>query len=519
MKTATRGQAWLQALHDRLRFRQGVLGVFSPKRIMMTAGVLLLAQAAALAHFGDRPTGVLLSESIQLVIGILCILASLQAFSRSTTVARYYWRWLALTFSVWSVAQGFGVYIDISSDLSLEPVDDLLFFVSVIPFGMLIFLDPDHEPNRFDRLHLLDFLQACIFWVCVFLYFSPSLGLPQPFVIMGRPTWTRGIAFNGMLVATFLLRALLTKSPVVRRFFGRMAIFLLLSGMADTYADKVQPGQWFDLVWSLLLGIPLAIAATWERAEGVVVAASERAQRIVINQFFPLLYPFFSLLILAQMARSHIAIASTILIIGFVGLGARTLIIQHRLARAQDTLEFDATHDSLTRLWNRGTVIESLQRELQRSERRGDSLGLMIADLDHFKTVNDTYGHLVGDMVLQEVAKRLAASVRNYDSVGRYGGEEFLVVVPNCSGEDIVASGERLRQRIDGLPIATNAGPVTVTISVGVVSVAIGHTPMNYLALLRLADTALYRAKANGRNRVESAGFVCDSALLGTLTP
>jgi two-component system cell cycle response regulator len=235
----------------------------------------------------------------------------------------------------------------------------------------------------------------------------------------------------------------------------------------------------------------------------------------VINQLFPLLYPFFSLLILVQMARSHAVIASTILIIAFVVLGVRTLVIQHRLVRAQDTLEFDATHDTLTGLWNRGVVIESLQKELQRSERSGDSLGVMIADLDHFKKINDSYGHLIGDVVLQEVARRLASCVRSYDSVGRYGGEEFLVVVPNCRAEDIVASGERLRRRIADLPIATTAGPIAVTLSIGVVSAAIGNGSLNYLALLRMADDALYRAKFNGRNRVESARFRDDEVPAG----
>jgi diguanylate cyclase (GGDEF)-like protein len=508
--THMQGKEYIQVPLSRLKT---LLDIFSPRRMLLAAAGLLLAQAAALAIFGDQPPGVLLSELIQLVIGILCILASAQAFCRSADVARYYWRWLVLTFSVWALAQGLGVYIDIFARVSLEPLDDLLFFVSVIPFGMLIFLDPDHEPNRFDRLHLLDFLQVCVFWVSVFLYFSPEFTSAKPFVIAGRFNWTRSIPFDGVLVATFLLRALLTKSPVVRRFFGRMAIFLFFSAIADSYADNLQPGHWFDLIWSLLLGIPLAIAATWKKGEMAGTASRERAQSIVINQFFPLLYPFFSLLILVQMARSHTTLASIILILGFVVLGARTLVIQHRLVRAQDTLEFDATHDTLTGLWNRGVVIDSLQKELQRSDRSGDSLGVMIADLDHFKKINDSYGHLIGDVVLQEVARRLASCVRSYDSVGRYGGEEFLIVVPSCRTEDIVASGERLRRRIAELPITTTAGPIAVTLSIGVVSAAIDNASLNYLTLLRMADDALYRAKSNGRNCVESARFISDEVV------
>jgi diguanylate cyclase (GGDEF)-like protein len=482
----------------------GRRSLFSPLVVIAAASALLLAQAVSLAKFGEHPPGPLLSESCQFLIGALCIFTSVHAFRRSGSVARYYWRWLALTFAVWAFAQALGLYLDISPNPSLQALDDLLFYVSVIPFGMLIFLDPDHEPNHFDRLHLLDFVQVCVFWFAIHLCFSPD-GLHWQFT--ERFTWTRSLPFNGMLTLTFVLRALLTKSGVLRRFFGRMAVFLLLSGLADSYADTLVPGQWFDLVWSVLLGIPLMIAATWKESEGAPEVAPERAQRIVINQLFPLLYPFFSLLILAQLARTERVIASLSLVVSFVALGARVLIIQHRLVRAQDSLEFEATHDLLTGLWNRGVVLESLQKELQRSERSGDSLGVIIADLDHFKNVNDTYGHLIGDAVLQEVAQRLAGSVRSYDWVGRYGGEEFLAVVPNCNVADIIASGERLRKRIAETPVTTTEGPIVVTISIGVVSAAMNQGALNYMALLRMADAALYRAKCNGRNRVESARF------------
>jgi diguanylate cyclase (GGDEF)-like protein len=133
--------------------------------------------------------------------------------------------------------------------------------------------------------------------------------------------------------------------------------------------------------------------------------------------------------------------------------------------------------------------------------------------LDHFKKINDSYGHLIGDVVLQEVARRLASCVRSYDSVGRYGGEEFLVVVPSCRAEDIVDSGERLRRRIAELPITTTVGPIAVTLSIGVVSAAIDNVSLNYLALLRMADDALYRAKSKGRNCVESARFTSNEVV------
>jgi hypothetical protein len=227
--------------------------------------ILLVGQALVIATLGHRTLGPLVSDFTQLVLGLICILACTAAFRRSRGVARYVWRLLAVTFVVWAVAQGLGVYLDISGDHSLDSLDDILFFLSVIPFGMLPFLDPDGEPNSFDRLHILDFVQVCIFSVSIFLCFSPRMWSPATAFRIGHFTWSRNISFDGLLVVTFVLRALLTKSKPVRWLFGRMALFLLISGLADSYAlgpgQDLQPGGWFDLTWSALLAIPILIAA------------------------------------------------------------------------------------------------------------------------------------------------------------------------------------------------------------------------------------------------------------------
>ena len=125
-------------------------------------------------------------------------------------------------------------------------------------------------------------------------------------------------------------------------------------------------------------------------------------------------------------------------------------------------------------------------------------------DLDYFKKINDAYGHLVGDLVLQEVAFRLTGSVRTYDAVGRYGGEEFLVILPDCPPANLLTSGERLRRAVSGEPIETALGAIQVTASVGLAS-SIVNASSDCQSLLRVADAALYIAKGKGRNRVELA--------------
>lgn len=180
-------------------------------------------------------------------------------------------------------------------------------------------------------------------------------------------------------------------------------------------------------------------------------------------------------------------------------VGRRILDLQHHLLAATDELRFRASHDMLTGIPNRGTILEAVNRERARQIRDGGSFGVILADLDHFKAVNDTHGHLAGDIVLKEAACRMRACVRSYDSVGRYGGEEFLIVVPTGDGNSTAAVAERVREAISEKPVMTESGPISVTASLGI-AVSIDRDAKE---VLRSADEALYCAKARGRNRVE----------------
>ncbi|MBV9573943.1 MAG: diguanylate cyclase, partial [Acidobacteriales bacterium] len=188
-----------------------------------------------------------------------------------------------------------------------------------------------------------------------------------------------------------------------------------------------------------------------------------------------------------------------------VRAGKRILELQDALVRAHGAVQFAADHDPLTRLWNRGAILSLLERELRRGLRTSAPVGVIMADVDYFKNINDRHGHLIGDAVLQETATRLASAVRSYDSVGRYGGEEFLIIVPGCNERAAADSGERLRNCIAALPVETSAGAISVTLSVGVMSVHPEKDLWQRDDLIRAADIALYRAKASGRNRVESS--------------
>lgn len=180
-------------------------------------------------------------------------------------------------------------------------------------------------------------------------------------------------------------------------------------------------------------------------------------------------------------------------------VGERILLLEDRLVEARENMRFRATHDPLTSLLNRGAVLDLLARELNRSHREGKSTAILLGDLDNFKRVNDTLGHVVGDEVLLEVANRLLAAVRSYDFVGRYGGEEFLVVLNSCDPAYAPGRTEEIRKSISMRPIITAKGPLTVTISFGLLQSA-DWGLRSLEELLHEADMALYKAKAAGRD-------------------
>jgi len=185
-----------------------------------------------------------------------------------------------------------------------------------------------------------------------------------------------------------------------------------------------------------------------------------------------------------------------------VNTGRRILNLQEQLLHTQKLLRQQATRDALTGVWNRAMILEILERELARSRREGQPVSILLADADHFKDINDTHGHLVGDRVLRHIAQRLSGVVRTYDSVGRYGGEEFLLVLPDTDADIALALAERLRHFVEEEPTATDDREVWASISIGV---ATPHSDETAEQLLQNADNALYAAKRSGRNRVVSA--------------
>jgi len=182
--------------------------------------------------------------------------------------------------------------------------------------------------------------------------------------------------------------------------------------------------------------------------------------------------------------------------------GRRIIELQNELLAARDTFQKKASHDSLTGLWNHAEILEILTHELSRAEREEKCVAVIMADIDFFKKINDTHGHLAGDVVLRSTAGEMHSLMRSYDFIGRFGGEEFLVILPDCSLEYASAFAERLRLSVSSNIIDTPEGRIQVTLSFGVAASSTDRLKDAY-SLVNAADKALYRAKENGRNRVE----------------
>ncbi len=478
-----------------------------PRRrtLLICAAVLWLLHIGVAALLGTKSPGPLLSDAIQFTIGALLIATLLKTSRLCEGMARGFWNLTTAAYAFWMIAQGLSVYNDVLGAQGLLPLGNLLFSFWFAPLAMALFLDPEHESGRLDILVILDFAQGVLVCVAAYLYFFyiPKADSPAE---LSHTVWIPYFGGYGLVATAFILRAILTRSRDIRSLFGRMGAFLAVSGCADALyyygpGSNLKTGQWFDLLWSALLILPMIIAVTWKQAEAPEISHDQPVrEKAVYTEVFYLLYPVLVLFMSLRIARERLWLAAVVVLLSFVCSSARLLVTQHRLILAKEALRREASRDGLTSLWNRKAILSILDRELLRAERDRQPVGLIMIDVDHFKSVNDSRGHAAGDAVLRIIASGIAAVVRPYDSVGRYGGEEFLIVAPNCGLGETWELAERVRVHVAGCNIMAGKSTVRVSLSLGI---ATGEASQDIEKVLHAADAALYQAKHNGRNRVE----------------
>jgi len=493
--------------------------ILSRSRIIVAAAVLLwLVHAGVCLSVGANSPGPFLSDLIQFVIGGFLIGSMLLAAERSEGMARAFWQLGTAAYGLLMVAQGLSVYNDLARTPVVTWFGNLLFCFWFAPLAMALFLDPEHESGRIDTIMVLDFVQAMLICVAAYVYFFylPNSDSPTG---LSHEVWAPYFGGYALVALAFVLRAVFAHSRDVRVLFGSMGLFLSLSGGVDAMyyygpGQNLKTGQWFDLLWSFLLVVPMIIASLWKQAEApaIQLETTQREKRIY-GEISYLLYPVLVLIMSLHIAQQRLMLAGLVVLLSFVTSTARMLVTQNRLLLAKEALRREASRDSLTSLWNHKAIMEILERELLRSERDRQPVGVIMVDVDHFKKVNDSRGHAAGDAVLRIIASGIAAMVRPYDSVGRYGGEEFLIVAPGCGIGETWELAERVRTHIARCSIMAGGAAVQVTLSLGV---ATGESATDLEKVLSGADAALYRAKAAGRNRVEPTLGRAASAGQGT---
>jgi diguanylate cyclase (GGDEF)-like protein len=469
------------------------------------AAFLWLVHIGVAVGLNTRPPGPLLSDLIQLTMGGLLIGAITLAARRSEGMARAFWRLAIAAYVLWMLAQGLSVYNDLARTPVISWITNLVFCFWFAPLAMALFLDPEHETGRLDALMALDFAQGMLVCITAYVYFFylPKSESPGE---LAHGVWAPYFAGYGLVASAFVLRAIVTRSRDVRVLFGSMGIFLAVSGCIDALyyygpGQGLKTGQWFDILWSATLLLPMIIATAWKQIEAPVIQLDPpRREKRIYSELFYLLYPLLVLFMALGIARERLNLAALMVLLSFVCSSARLLVTQNRLLLTKDALRREAKRDSLTSLWNHKAIMEILERELLRAERDHQPVGAIMIDVDHFKAVNDSRGHAAGDAVLRIIASGVAAMVRPYDSVGRYGGEEFLIIAPGCGLGETWELAERVRAHVAGCSIMAGGTPVHVTLSLGVTT---GETAADLEKVLHASDSALYRAKKSGRNRVE----------------
>ena len=495
----------------------------SRTRIIVIAACLIwLAHVGVVVLLHGNPPGPFLSDLIQWSLGGLVIFATADAANRSEGMAISFWRLGAVAYTLLFVAQSLSVYNDLFHTSAISWTNNLLFSFWFVPLAMAMFLDPEQEAGKLDTLVALDFVQAVLFCIAAYVYFF-YIPKSETTGELSHEMWAPYFVGYFLVVGAFILRAAITRSRDCKVLFGRMGIFLAISGCGDAlyyYGPQyhLEPGPSFDLVWSALLVMPLLIASAWKQREAPELRfeSPQRDKRVYTEVFF-LLYPLLVLIMSLRIARERLGLAALIVLLSFVCSSARLLVTQHRMVQTKEALRREASRDSLTSLWNRKAIFGILERELLRAERDRQPVGVIMIDVDHFKNINDSRGHAAGDAVLRIIASGIAAVVRPYDSVGRYGGEEFLIVAPNCSIGETWELAERVRAHVAGCNIIVGGSPVQVSLSLGVTT---GEAACDLEKVLSASDTAMYQAKNAGRNRVEpSLGRAASATQSSTVTP
>lgn len=400
----------------------------------------------------------LLAEAVQL--GMVLLFAATGAFHLALRVLRphmaaYGWfGLLALQSALYAFLRTQWKYVLFDDFELLKKVEHLMIYLLPITFIQFLWVFFDRPVGRPIRV-----LQLAMLTAGGVMLVSPGLDVAL-FVLPAVQVLALSAPAAGV---AFVLPFIRQRDPEAR-LLGMGAIFLVLTIASDFVVER-----------NLMVAPRTVVYGFGVFVFGMSLALANRFHRVLLD--------------LDGLRRE---------------LEARVDTRTRELSTAYAQMEALALRDGLTGLLNRRALLDRAQTGIAQARRQQTPFAVAMIDVDHFKQVNDTHGHVVGDLVLRHVGRELLAALRASDDVGRWGGEEFLALLPDADAGEATAAGERLRARVQHAVFHSERGPVSVTVSVGVVAVtAHDLTDARVDALIQAADAALYRAKALGRNRVE----------------
>jgi diguanylate cyclase (GGDEF)-like protein len=490
------------------------------------AATLALPPSFALTAFGDIA---------QLLLAAFVTAAFALRIRSARGRVRSFWVLMTTGVTCWCLSQAIWSYFEIivRIDVVDPSVQDIVLFLHLIPMMAALATLP-HQPKKMPSVIPYTLGMLVVWWMYLYSY----VVVPWQYV---APNFARyGTSFNTLysledLAFIVALAVLSLKcSGAWRKLYSRLLLgslgYTISAHVINAAIDKrgYYTGSYFDLPLIASI-ICICWAASSATTENAFEELPEDAGDSYSTEWLTRL-AFFALLSVPLMAAWSLEFGDVsevvrnfriiISLLAIVTLGTLLFVVQHilsdrlheslvrvndsldKLAVAREALQHQATHDAMTGSLNRCAIVEALDRELARAARSETKVAVLMIDLDHFKEINDRFGHAAGDVAIIAAASRMQDSIRSHDLMGRYGGEEFLAVIPESDYPIALQIAERLRKHLSAAPVMWQSNQITLTATIGVALSRPGDTSNQ---LLRRADVALYSGKIISRDTIQVA--------------
>lgn len=494
---------------------------------------LITAVYAAVSFMAKRGWGLtVFGDLMQFLLMVAISVAFARHIRHASGRARWFWSLMTSGAVLWLSSQVMWSYYELWREQPAPTpyIGDVVLFLHLVPMMAGLATIP-HDRSRLPRLIAVSLAMVAVWWVFLYTFLVIPWQYVYPHSAGYDPAFNALYAIENLTVIGFLALFALRASGAWRRLYTLLLASSVVYTVNSQWINRFiqQKNYYTGSPYDLLFIVPVAwmtwaVAGfkpdaqqpsttedtvdsklmAWAAIAGVISVPVLMGWNIwwpvqnTVRDFRFLVGVIASILLAAMLfAQQHILSQERLKSL----VAAKQSLAE--LAKAREELEYRATHDSMTGCLNRATVLVALDRELARAKRLKSSLAVLLIDLDDFKRINDSLGHHAGDLAISYASAAMRDCVRDHDYVGRYGGEEFLVVIPDCVPLVALEVAERVRQSIAQQPPATfNGNPLQVTATIGVALSEADEDPSD---LLRRTDLALYAGKNKGRNRIELA--------------